>query len=152
MANTGITTCLTFAEHLLDPPKARWPMVSEALYLICDSMLKGNSKEGPDIATRVLTNFSAYLRPSEVTRLSLEDVVDCEADGANNGALWQAPTGNTGTKRTLLPALLLSPFERGLPNKSRKFDCTVAVDDGEVPQLTTALALQIRRRRLSMDS
>ena len=135
----------------LEPPRARWPTIEEALYLTCDGLLKSNSKEGPDVCVRAMASFSCYLRPSEATRLALNDVVDCAVVNGATGGLWEVARQPTTTMMDVTPTLLLSPFEKGMPTKNRKFDLTVAVDDKRMSQLPTVLALQVLRRRRSPE-
>ena len=80
-----------------------------------------------ETALALQTGFSAYLRPAELCRLAITDLV---------------PPGDA----TLHWGLMLAPFERGVSTKTGKFDESILLDDVTVPWLGKALQRHCKNR------
>lgn len=67
----------------------------------------------PEIALALLVNFLLYLRPSEIHRLRVQDVVPPVAKGKGSFRHY---------------ALLLHPAEMGVPSKTKQWDEMISLD------------------------
>ena len=109
------------------PPGGRLPLPMAVVAMLAMEILwKGR----PDIAVLVLLMMETYCRPSEPMRLRVRDVVP----GQNK----------TGVRAT---AILLHPFECGVPAKNQQFDQTVLLDLPRHKALASALLRLCAGRR-----
>jgi integrase len=94
----------------LDPPKARLPLPWEAVCGLVElSFLEGQR----EIGLMMLLCFCLYLRPGEVTRLRVQDLVPPVHGSGGGGAEWTA---------------ILHPLEEHIPSKTQEYDETVSFD------------------------
>ena len=111
------------------PNQTRPPMPEAILDAMTDSLLH---QQG-EVALMMQIAFSAYLRPSELGKLCVGDVIP--------------PVKGVGPQSAHV-SLLLSPFERGVWSKTRRFDEAILLDDPRALWLGEVL-LAFRRRRIS---
>ncbi|OLP86116.1 Gag-Pro-Pol polyprotein [Symbiodinium microadriaticum] len=106
----------------LDPPKSRLPLPWE---VVCLMALEAFSQKKVEIGLYLLLAFVAYLRPGEVSRLRVCDLV--------------APVGTVKTW-----SLVLHPFEIGVPSKTAEFDETILFDIKPIQFLPSILHRRLR--------
>ena len=106
----------------LDPPKSRRPLPWE---VVCLMALEAFSQKKVEISLYLLLAFVAYLRPGEVSRLRVCDLV--------------APVGTVKTW-----SLVLHPFEIGVPSKTAEFDETILFDIKPIQVLPPILHRRLR--------
>ena len=94
----------------LCPPRARMPIPFEAVCLLCQAATK---KKQMEVALSMMLTFVLYLRPAEVFRLRVQDIVK--------------PVGRKHkTYRHF--AILLHPSEVGIPSKTLQYDEMLTLD------------------------
>ncbi|CAE8591600.1 unnamed protein product [Polarella glacialis] len=109
------------------PQQPRWPMPEEGAALIAGRLEESKKEKG----LWVLTGFSAYLRPSENSRLRIGDVIAPVSRSSKAMRHW---------------TLFLSPFEQEILTKTKGFDEAIALDDTRMPWLGPALGKHAARR------
>lgn len=109
------------------PPRQRLPLPIEALGAIMGQMMKLNKAE---MALRVFIQFLTYLRPGELSGLTVGQMVPPQGAMADRFRSW---------------AILLHPVESGVPGKTGVFDATVLIDSD--PWLHPILVSMISNRK-----
>lgn len=116
------------------PYGRRWPLPEPALDLISEYLLNHQDKE---CALRAQLIFSTICRPGEVARLCIGDLI-CPVAGA--------------TLEMARYTIFLSPFERGVPTKTRSFDEAIVLDDTRAEWLGPAMAKHVLNRKRQLKS
>ena len=124
----------------LAPETGRLALPEEALDALTVELVR---RRKVAMALELQLHFSAYLRPSEGYGLAIGDLVPPVPGAGFPMDRW---------------TLHLSPFERGMPTKTRHFDEAIALDDKRCPWLGAALGrLQaermqaLRRERMTQE-
>ena len=94
----------------LCPPRARMPVPYECVCLMATKAVEQKQQE---VALVLLLNFALYLRPSELHRLRVQDIVRPIKKGRGNFRHY---------------ALLLHPTEVGIPSKTKQWDEMITLD------------------------
>jgi len=113
--------------HRWAPSQRRAKLPALVLAAIIVELVSQEETGKRETALALLTGYSAYLRPAELCRLAIADLV---------------PPGDA----TPHWGLTLAPFERGVSSKTGKFDESILLDDVTIPWLGEALHRHSRSR------
>ena len=111
----------------LDPPKSRLPLPWPVVCLMVKEAFKQRQTQ---LGLMMLLAFNAYLRPGEIEKLRVQDLVP----PATKQKSW---------------SLVLHPFEEGIPSKTGEFDETLMLDRFLILPQTIYRVMRVQQQRPS---